>query len=108
MHMNIDKLHQVGTTENTEEGFKAINEYYAEIEIKRAKLAKVLNIPINSVDDVIYLRTRNRHTPELEKELIYKIQQGEYVNIMEFGVTEKTQNNLLNAALKAYSKASND
>jgi hypothetical protein len=102
MYMNIDKLHQVGTTESTEEGFEKIGNYYAELEAERAKLAKELNIPINAVDDVVYLRSRQRHTPELEKQLIEKIQKGEFVNIMEFGVTPETQAALWNAALEAH------
>lgn len=45
--------------------------------------------------DVIYLRTRSRHTPELEKQLIDTHKKGIPVNILEFGSTAQTGERLL-------------
>lgn len=77
-----------------------VENWFKEQEEERKKLAQELSIPIAFVDDVVYLRSRQRHTPELEKQLIEKLTKGEYVNIMEFGVTEETQMQLLASAVR--------
>lgn len=41
-------------------------------------------------ESVLYLRSRNRWTQELEDELIAKLKAGEVVNMNEFGVTANT------------------
>lgn len=50
-------------------------------------------------EDIEYLRTRSRHTKELEKELINLHIAGTPPNMSEFGVTKETQNNLLDRAM---------
>jgi len=54
-------------------------------------LAKELDVSEKCASDVIYLRSRFRHTPELEAELIRLHKEGIPVNVYEFGVTEETQ-----------------
>lgn len=59
-----------------------------------------LGINVSDMSDVHYLRSRNRHTPELEAELISLLKQGKRPNMMDFGVTAKTSQALLDQALK--------
>ena len=100
--MDLSKLHQVGTEQNMSEQFNAMEEWFNQQEQQRQSLAKELNIPLAFTDDVIYLRSRQRHTPELESELIERLRRGEYVNIMEFGVTEETQMQMASAIRQGY------
>jgi hypothetical protein len=69
----------------------ALNEYYEELEQYMRDLATELGVSVNCAQDVWYLRTRSRHTPELEAELIARWAAGIYTNISNFGVTEDTQ-----------------
>ena len=50
-----------------------------------AQLAVELSVCEATAMDVWYLRTRSRHTPELEKELIRLHEAGTPPNICEFG-----------------------
>ncbi|MCK9234740.1 MAG: hypothetical protein M0P09_00330 [Acholeplasmataceae bacterium] len=54
------------------------------------KLAKEFGISSLQATKVNYLRTRSRWTPELEKELIERLKEGEDINILDFGVTEES------------------
>lgn len=60
--------------------------------------AKKLGVELSAMNDIGYLRTRHRWTPELEAELIRLHNAGTPPNIMEFGVTEQTQAALMKAA----------
>lgn len=74
-------------------------------------LSKELGISSACASDVVYLRTRHRHTPELEKQLIELHQAGTPPNIFEFGVTPATQKALIdtvNAAMSSMSIRTND
>lgn len=62
-----------------------------------ANVATSMGISQACAADVVYLRTRNRHTDELEAELIHLHQIGTPPNMCEFGVTEKTQAALMTA-----------
>lgn len=42
-------------------------------------------------ESVVYLRSRNRWTQELEDELVEKLKAGETVNMSQFGVTTDSQ-----------------
>jgi hypothetical protein len=68
-----------------------LNEYYEELEQYMRDLATELGVSVNCAHDVWYLRTRSRHTPELEAELIARWAAGIPPNIGSFGVTEDTQ-----------------
>lgn len=100
--MDLTRLHQAGTEQTVTEQFNVMENWFKEQEEERKKLAQELNIPVAFADDVMYLRSRQRHTPELEKQLIEKLSKGEYVNIMEFGVTEETQMQLASAIRQGY------
>lgn len=50
-------------------------------------LATELNVSEQCAADVWYLRTRSRHTPELERKLIALHNTGNPPNICEFGCT---------------------
>jgi len=54
-----------------------------------------LGVEESCAADIEYLRTRHRHTPELEAELIRLHAIGRPPNIFEFGVTEETQQALM-------------
>lgn len=58
-----------------------------------------LGITEECARDILYLRTRNRHSEELEQQLIQLHRDGTPPNMMEFGVTAETQQNLLDQAL---------
>lgn len=51
-------------------------------------LAKELNVSDACAMDIVYLRTRSRHTPELERELIELYAKGTPPNICDFGCKE--------------------
>lgn len=71
---------------------------------RAAALAESLNITEACAADVIYLRTRNRWTPELEKELIRLHKEGNPPNVMDFGCTPETGQALMNIAEEEYKK----
>lgn len=64
------------------------------------QIQKELGCSDQAASDVWYLRTRNRHTPELEQALLDAHAREEPVNVMEFGCTEDTSRALLQAALE--------
>ena len=70
----------------------ALNEYYEEMNRYMDELATELGVSVRCAEDVWYLRTRSRHTPELEAELIALHAAGTPPTLRSFGVTEKTQN----------------
>ena len=47
-------------------------------------LMKEFNLSRGGASDVLYLRSRSRWTPELEKELISIYQRGDSVNVFEW------------------------
>lgn len=49
------------------------------------QLAEKLNVTEHCAQDVAYLRTRSRHTQELEEQLIELHKSGNPPNIFEFG-----------------------
>lgn len=58
------------------------------------------SLALACIADVKYLRTRNRHTPELEQQLIALHKAGTPPNMCEFGCTKETGEALLKAAMK--------
>jgi hypothetical protein len=48
------------------------------------RVMRDLDVSEGCVSDVVYLRTRSRHTPELEQRLIELYRAGTPPNIMEF------------------------
>lgn len=75
----------------------AMNAHARETQAYIDQLAQELGVSAGCAADVYYLRTRARHTPELEAELIHLHQLGTPPNLLSFGVTEQTQLNLLKA-----------
>lgn len=76
---------------------------------KIGQIQKELGCSNQAASDVWYLRTRTRHTPELEQALLDAHARGEPVNVMTFGCTEDTGRALMQAALeKAASKKALD
>jgi hypothetical protein len=70
-------------------------EYYDELEQYMRDLAAELGVSVSCAQDVWYLRTRSRHTPALEAELIALHASGAPpLNMCDFGVTEATQENI--------------
>ena len=67
-----------------EECQKVLNDIQDETNKYIENLAKELNISVACAMDVWYLRTRSRHTPELEKKLIQLHKDGTPPNICEF------------------------
>jgi hypothetical protein len=67
------------------------DKYYEEMEQYMRDLATELGVSVECAGDVWYLRTRSRHTPELEAELIALHAVGTPPNMCDFGVTEDTQ-----------------
>jgi hypothetical protein len=81
------------------------SEYYFALRAQTEALAQELGVSLTCAQDIEYLRTRSRWTPELEQELIDLHAKGEAPNMCEFGVTEQTQNALLeSASLSTYAK----
>ena len=64
-------------------------------------LAKVLDISEQCADDVLYLRSRRRWTPQLEAELIQLHKDGKPPNVYDFGCTAETKAALLWEASQA-------
>lgn len=58
--------------------------------------------------DISYLRSRHRHTPELEAELIRLHQAGTPPDVFEFGVTEETQRALMDTVTSIIEQRTND
>jgi len=67
-------------------------------------LMKELGISKECASDVLYLRSRQRWSEELEKKLIDAHKNNEPINILEFGSTKETQEALLDKALKSIVK----
>ncbi len=55
---------------NDPKAMDVMNDYYASVNNEIEQLSKNLGISLNCAADVWYLRTRSRHTHELEVELI--------------------------------------
>lgn len=73
----------------------AMDQMAAEYNQHISNLAKELGVSEDCANDVAYLRTRSRHTQELENELIRLHAAGTPPNMSEFGVTAVTQNALM-------------
>lgn len=87
----------------------AINEYHEEMNRHMQSLAAELGVSVECATDVWYLRTRSRHTPELEAELIALHAAGTPPNMCEFGSTPETQLRLYNESrLDAHNKSHGD
>ena len=56
---------------------------------------QTLNVSERCAADILYLRTRQRHTLELEQQLIRLHELGTPPNILDFGVTKETQERLM-------------
>lgn len=54
-------------------------------------LAQELDVSDACASDILYLRTRSRHTQALEEELIRLHRAGTPPNMCDFGVTKETQ-----------------
>lgn len=72
----------------TKQDLDELSEFMAKAQDAQIKyiqnLAKELNVSDECAMDVWYLRTRSRHTPELEAELIRLHAQGTPPNMCEF------------------------
>lgn len=80
-----------------------MNDYEQEI----ASLIKELGITRACAIDVLYLRTRVRHTPELEEELIALHRSGERPDMQSFGVPpggSQIMKDVVKAAKERYTK----
>ena len=78
------------------------DEYFESVLSEQKLIAAEHDITQAQAADVQYLRTRGRHTPQLEQLLVATIKQGLPYNIMEFGVTKESQQALVDAATEAY------
>jgi hypothetical protein len=71
------------------ENWDAFNEIMSDYQKEQLEyiesLAKELDVSVECAEDVNYLRSRSRHTEELEAELIRLHQEGNPPNIFEFG-----------------------
>ncbi len=74
-----------------DEEYEAYNEYGRQLNAEFEKIAKERNCSIQCATNIWYLRTRARHTPALEAELIRLEAEGIHPNMCEFGCTEETQ-----------------
>lgn len=54
-------------------------------EVAIIELAKEMQVSHECASDILYLRSRTRHTPQLEEELINLHRAGSPPNIFEFG-----------------------
>jgi hypothetical protein len=72
-----------------------VNDYYRSLETMERDIASTLGVTIECARDILYLRTRHRHTQELEDELIRLHSAGTPPNMMDFGVTPETQQALM-------------
>lgn len=61
-----------------------MDDYHRCINNEIEKLANELGVTLECASDVYYLRTRSRHTPELEAELIRLHEAGIPPNMCEF------------------------
>lgn len=73
------------------ENWDAFNEIMSDYQKEQLEyiesLAKELDVSVGCATDVLYLRSRSRHTDELEKELIRLHNEGNPPNVCEFGCT---------------------
>jgi hypothetical protein len=67
------------------------DESYGEVTQYMKDLTVELGVSVECAGDVWYLRTRSRHTSELEAELIALHAAGTPPNMCDFGVTKDTQ-----------------
>jgi len=68
------------------DAFNEIMNDYQEEQMKYVEsLAKELDVSVKCAEAVNYLRSRSRHTEELEAELIRLHQEGNPPNVFEFG-----------------------
>jgi len=79
--------------DTTEEGWDTVNAFM-EVLMERfmnaaEELSKKMDISKECASDVLYLRSRSRHTPEMEAELIRLHKMGTPPNILEFCVNRK-------------------
>ena len=74
-----------------EEADRIYDECLLAVQEENRALAKELGVSPQCAYDVSYLRTRHRWSEELEKDLIKAHADGVEVNVCDFGVTEKTQ-----------------
>ena len=80
-------------------------QYYQEMQERTRALAELLGVSLKCAEDVEYLRTRARWTPQLEQDLILAHSRGEEVNMCEFGCTRETGLRLLEVAETARQEA---
>ncbi len=79
----------------TMDAFQEMMNQHAEAVNKHIKdIAKELNVSEVCACDIVYLRTRSRHTPELEKELIKLHKEGNPPLVQEFGSNENSRRKL--------------
>ena len=62
----------------------AMNEYHQGLCDEIENISKELNISYACARDVVYLRTRSRHTQEMEERLIQLHREGTPPNVNEF------------------------
>lgn len=68
------------------DAFNEIMNDYQEEQMKYVEsLAQELGVSVKCAEDVNYLRSRSRHTEELEAELIRLHKEGNPPNVFEFG-----------------------
>lgn len=85
-----------------------LNDIASKLQTDAEKLAIVRCVTVACAQDMLYLRTRNRWTKELEDQLIQLHLEGTPPNMFEYGVTKETQENLLaTAEANLYSVKSN-
>lgn len=75
----------VNDPKKMEEFQEIMNKVHDETNAYIHKLANELNVSEACAMDVFYLRTRSRHTPELEQHLIELHAQGTPPNMCDFG-----------------------
>lgn len=83
-------LKQVMDEGRMEEFQEAMDALYDSMNKEIEELARELDVSEACAQDVWYLRTRSRHTQELEEELIQLHRDGNPPNIMEFGCNENS------------------
>ncbi len=79
--------------------------YYKYLEESETRLSTELGVSRECAKDILYLRTRHRHTQALEDELIALHKAGNPPCMMDFGVTEDTQAHLMQTVYDALGKA---
>lgn len=103
--MNVQNASEQTPFEKLDETVTKFSESDEEfLKQKLINLAKAYQVTESCASDIIYLRTRNRWTPELEKELIKLHKEGNPPNIMDFGCTPETGQALMDIAEEEYKK----